>query len=218
MVVDVSLGRLLPLALLLLLAPALLPTIDPVGPDLALAAERAARPGGTGKTSRQGAPRYGVPPAAGLLILIRTSLIALDHANKTGNYTVLRDIAAPAFHNMNSAARLAAIFSRVRAVDLSAVAAATPELERPPAVDATGRLRLVGHFATGPARVRFHLVFQAVAGRWRLYGLSVSPRRARVSAASPQHRSKRKATKPRKSKKRTRRKRKRPAIGGWQTQ
>jgi hypothetical protein len=33
----------------------------------------------------------------GVLILIRSSLLALDQANKTGNYTVLRDIGAPAF-------------------------------------------------------------------------------------------------------------------------
>jgi len=33
----------------------------------------------------------------GVLILVRSTLLALDHANKSGNYTVLRDIAAPAF-------------------------------------------------------------------------------------------------------------------------
>ena len=31
----------------------------------------------------------------GVLILIRSSLLALDQANKTGNYSVLRDIGAP---------------------------------------------------------------------------------------------------------------------------
>jgi hypothetical protein len=31
----------------------------------------------------------------GVLILIRSSLLALDPANTTGNYTVLRDIGAP---------------------------------------------------------------------------------------------------------------------------
>ena len=41
----------------------------------------------------------------GVLILVRSTLIALDQANKTGNYTVLRDLGAPAFQ-ANSAARL----------------------------------------------------------------------------------------------------------------
>ena len=31
----------------------------------------------------------------GVLILIRETLLALDQANKTGNYTVLRDLGAP---------------------------------------------------------------------------------------------------------------------------
>jgi hypothetical protein len=42
----------------------------------------------------------------GVIILIRETLIALDQANKTGNYTVLRDLGAPAFQ-ANSARGLA---------------------------------------------------------------------------------------------------------------
>src|SRR5262245_31888431 len=45
----------------------------------------------------------------GVLILIRSTLLALDQANKTGNYTVLRDLGSPAFQ-VNTAARLAEIF------------------------------------------------------------------------------------------------------------
>jgi hypothetical protein len=41
----------------------------------------------------------------GVLILIRETLLALDQANKTGNYTVLRDLGSPDFQ-ANSAARL----------------------------------------------------------------------------------------------------------------
>jgi hypothetical protein len=33
----------------------------------------------------------------GVLILIRSTLLALHHANQTGNYTVLRDLGAPGF-------------------------------------------------------------------------------------------------------------------------
>src|SRR3954466_1644296 len=49
----------------------------------------------------------------GVLILIRSSLLALDQANKTGNYTVLRDLGAPGFQT-NTAARLAEIFAKQR--------------------------------------------------------------------------------------------------------
>jgi hypothetical protein len=47
----------------------------------------------------------------GVLILIRSTVLALDQANKTGNYTVLRDLGAPGFP-ANTAARLAEIFAR----------------------------------------------------------------------------------------------------------
>src|SRR5262249_60347137 len=54
--------------------------------------------------SKQPAPKQPVQPAAprpapidrnGVLILIRETLLALDQANKTGNYTVLRDLGSP---------------------------------------------------------------------------------------------------------------------------
>ena len=38
----------------------------------------------------------------GVLILIRSTLLALDDANKTGNYSVLRDLGAPGFQLANS--------------------------------------------------------------------------------------------------------------------
>src|SRR5262249_31522767 len=41
------------------------------------------------------APRPAQIDRNGVLILVRSTLLALDHANKTGNYTVLRDLAAP---------------------------------------------------------------------------------------------------------------------------
>ena len=50
----------------------------------------------------------------GVLILVRSSLLALDHANKTGNYTVLRELGSPQFQ-MNTDARLAEIFAQQKA-------------------------------------------------------------------------------------------------------
>ncbi|MFN5718420.1 MAG: hypothetical protein ACK463_28405, partial [Bradyrhizobium sp.] len=44
----------------------------------------------------------------GVLMLIRSTLLALDHANKSGNYTVLRDLGASGFQ-VNTAAKLAEI-------------------------------------------------------------------------------------------------------------
>ena len=40
----------------------------------------------------------------GVIILVRSALLALDQANKTGNYTVLRDLGAPAFPGQHGGA------------------------------------------------------------------------------------------------------------------
>lgn len=59
-------------------------------------------------------PQAGDKPAQidrnGVLILIRSSLLAVDQANKTGNYTVLRDLGAPGFQAANTATQLGEIF------------------------------------------------------------------------------------------------------------
>ena len=59
----------------------------------------------------------------GVLMLVRSTILALDQANKTGNYTVLRDLGAPGFQ-ANTAAKLAEIFASQRndKLDLSGVA------------------------------------------------------------------------------------------------
>lgn len=116
-----------------------------------------------------------VPDAQGLLILITNSIIALNHANLVNNYTVLRDLGAPAFQKANSPQQLAAIFANMRArnLNLSPILLYQPKLVRPAAVDDKGFLRLTGFYETAPLQVHFNLVFQAVAGFWRLMEISV---------------------------------------------
>jgi len=111
----------------------------------------------------------------GVLILIRSTLIALDQANKTGNYTVLRDLGSPAFQ-INTAARLGDIFANQRRdkLDLSGVAALDPQLTLLPQIETNGMLHMVGLFPSVPSQVKFELLYAPVEGQWRLYGLSVS--------------------------------------------
>src|SRR5215471_369947 len=77
----------------------------------------------------------------GVLILIRSTLLALDHANKSGNYTVLRDLGSPGFQ-VNSDARLAEIFAAQRKdnLDLAGVAVLEPQLTLLPQIEANGML------------------------------------------------------------------------------
>jgi hypothetical protein len=122
----------------------------------------------------------------GVLILIRSALLALDQANKTGNYTVLRDIGSPGFQ-VNTAARLAEIFAKQRAdnLDLSGVAVIDPQLSLLPQIEANGLMRMAGFFPSVPAQVNFELAFAPVNGQWRLFGISVSIGQSAPAAPEP---------------------------------
>jgi len=125
------------------------------------------------------APKQAPKPAQidrnGVIILIRSSLLALDQANKTGNYTVLRDIGAPGFQS-NTAARLGEIFAKLRSdnLDLSGVAVIDPQLNVLPQIEAGGLMHMAGFFPSVPTQVNFELSFAPVNGQWRLFGISVS--------------------------------------------
>lgn len=132
-------------------------------------------------------PARAEPPAAkepkpaqidknGVLILVRSALLALDHANKTGNYTVFRDLAAPGFREANTAARLGDIFAGQRKdkLDLAGVAALEPQLTLLPQIESNGFLRLAGFFPSVPTQITFELLYEPIAGQWRLFGLNVS--------------------------------------------
>lgn len=133
-----------------------------------------------------------VPPAEDLLVMIRSSLLALHHANLTGNYTVLRDLGAPGFQSVNSAARLSDIFRAFRSegIDLTKCVLVTPQLAQPPGIDSKGRLRLKGLIEISPTAVYFDLLYARVGDTWRLFGISVAPRvqnaGAPASPAAPQ--------------------------------
>src|SRR6516164_6132841 len=122
----------------------------------------------------------------GVLILIRQSLLALDQANKTGNYTVLRDLGSPAFQ-ANSAVRLSEIFAKQRNdnIDLSSVAVIDPQLTLLPQIEASGLLHMTGFFPSVPTQVNFDLAYAAVNGQWRLFGISVALGRTEPVAPSP---------------------------------
>ena len=112
----------------------------------------------------------------GVLILIRSSLLALDQANKSGNYTVLRDLGAPGFQAANTAARLGEIFASLRRdkIDLSGVAVLDPQLTLLPQIESSGMMRMTGFFPSAPAQVKFELLYAPVDGQWKLFGIAVS--------------------------------------------
>jgi hypothetical protein len=128
----------------------------------------------------------GVPSDQKIAILIFSSLIALNQANATGNYTVLREMGAPGFQAGNSPARLTEAFAnlRRRKLDLSPVLLFQPKLLRKPEINADGMLRVTGFFPTQPERVNFDLLFQFVQGHWLLFGIAADTSPAPPPAAA----------------------------------
>lgn len=125
--------------------------------------------------------RVVMPNGRSIVLLVRTTLVTLGNAIKTGNFTVLRDMGAPGFRKANTAADLARSFSDLaaRGIDLSVVSVIAPKLSERPKLDRQRRmLRLEGYFPTRSKRIEFEILFQAVDGHWRLFGLSVNPGRA----------------------------------------
>lgn len=118
----------------------------------------------------------------GVLILIRSTLLAVDQANKTGNYTVLRDLGAPGFQGANTTAHLGDVFANLRNqnLDLSAVAVLEPQLTMVPTIEPSGMMRMTGYFPSAPMQINFNLLYEPAAGRWRLYGVAIN-----VSPAVP---------------------------------
>lgn len=109
------------------------------------------------------------------LYLIRSTLMTLNDANRSGNYTVLRDLAAPSFQRRNTSADLAQVFSdlRARKIDLFLAAIMQPQFGTP-TLDEERRLHLAGFFPTRPLQIRFDLTFEVSDGLWKLYTITIS--------------------------------------------
>lgn len=115
--------------------------------------------------------------------LVWSTLIALDNANRTGDYGVLHKLGSPAFQRRNPETALQSLFAdlRARRVDVGRVVNATPTYYLPPAITPEGALRLRGGFDFRPRSVRFDLLFIQIGGGWRLHAISV----AEMSADTP---------------------------------
>jgi hypothetical protein len=115
-----------------------------------------------------------VPDDQTLVALISSTLIALNQANVTGNYSVFRELGALGFQVANSTGQLSETFAKLRSsnFDLSPIVLLQPKLIRKPEINKGGMLRVTGFFPTEPERLNFDLMFQLLDGRWRLFGIA----------------------------------------------
>lgn len=106
--------------------------------------------------------------------MVWSMMAAVDHANRTGNYSVLRDLGTVAFQSRNNPASLATIFAGLREqnVDLSNTLVVTPLWEMPPSMVQPHVLRLRGRFPLRPAAIAFDILM-TWDGAWRLEAIAV---------------------------------------------
>lgn len=132
------------------------------------------------------APAGGQPPPAAAALpipqeifvskLIWSTMAAVDHANRTGNYSVLRDLGAPGFQANNTAASLAGVFNDIRTqgYDVGNTLLVVPNYEIPPTIVEGGLMRVRGTFPLRPKALAFDLLFQPAGGRWALFGIALA--------------------------------------------
>ena len=104
-----------------------------------------------------------------------STMITLDNANRTGDYSVLHALSAPNFQTNNTVGSLYDSFRSLREnqVDIGRAILINPTFYIPPAVDKNGLLRLRGGFETRPMAIRFDILFERSNTGWHIFALSV---------------------------------------------
>ena len=118
-----------------------------------------------------------VPSELELAKLVWSTMAMVDHANRSGNYSVLRDTSATGFQQQNDPARLAEIFAPIRAlrVDLANALVVEPRYTAGPTLLQADVFQIKGYFPLRPTAIFFDLYYQWEQGRWKLFGISVQP-------------------------------------------
>lgn len=115
------------------------------------------------------------PPLETLVILVRSTISAMNHANISDNYSVLHALGSPDFQANNPPDRLRDIFTAFRSnhIDVAPILLIEPELAGS-GMSADGRgLRIAGHFPSRPLQVDFDLTFERSAHGWVVQGIEV---------------------------------------------
>jgi hypothetical protein len=118
-----------------------------------------------------------VPDQLQMAKLLWTTMAAVDHANKSGNYSVLRDISSTAFQINNDPSKLAQAFSTIRnsRIDVSNALLVAPSYSGAPQQLQADVLRVQGVFSLRPVAIGFDMFFQWERGEWRLFGIDLRP-------------------------------------------
>jgi len=116
-----------------------------------------------------------VPSDRALEALVKSSLLSLNDANVTGNYSVLHAKLSKPFREQFPPEKLKETFREFSQgnADFDVIAALKPAYAPPPVVDGDGRLVVKGGFPTEPSRLLFELEFIPSDGEWKLIRIHV---------------------------------------------
>lgn len=119
--------------------------------------------------------------------MIWSTVAAVDHANRSGNYSVLRDISAQAFQINYNPAKLTEIFAGLRNsnIDLSTALLVPPTYYEAPQMVREDLFRVKGLFQLRPISLSFDMFFQWEQGRWKLAGIDIQPAEMVQSQPAP---------------------------------
>ena len=139
--------------------------------------------------AQNGQPTQAAPllTESDLAKLVWTTMVAVDQANVTGNYSVLRDMAAPGFQAANDPAKLGQIFASLRAsgANLSDTLLLAPTYRAQPRMVQADMVQVQGSFASRPTAINFELLYQWTGGKWRLFGVAIAPQAMASQSAPP---------------------------------
>jgi len=116
-----------------------------------------------------------IPSALQQEILIKASLLTLNDANVTGNYTVLHAKLGKQFRDRITPDKLKQAFKSFadQKVDWDLIAARTPVATSEAKIDNRGALILRGYFDTKPSRLTYELDFMISEREWKPVMLNV---------------------------------------------
>ena len=121
-----------------------------------------------------------MPASDVLVMMVRAALTAVNQANFTENYSVLRGMTTPMLQTRLSAEQLGRAFIDLRKqnLDLSPALVLAPEFTEMPKLSSAGALTVKGIFPSKPLRINFAIEYLPIDGFWMIDQLSVSASRA----------------------------------------
>jgi hypothetical protein len=114
---------------------------------------------------------------------VKYVIMAVDQANRTGNYTVLHALGSPDFKKSTPPAQLFKAFEGMRKakIDLSSTLLYKPKLSSELVVR-EGVMHATGYFPTTPLKVNFDLVLVFSENRMMIHRLRITPSKDILSA------------------------------------